>query len=66
MLVVGFFVSEDRVTQFDHKVFTAYRWLADLFSARLAKAGFVEVDRLRRPVAERPERRCAAIAAHAS
>jgi hypothetical protein len=34
---------------FDHKVMTAYRWPVDEFSERLARAGFAEVERLRRP-----------------
>ena len=66
VLVAGFFDSEDCATQFDHKVITAYRWPADVFSARLTRAGFVEVERLRRQDAERPYRRYAAIAARAS
>lgn len=47
-LVVGFF-DGDEVAAFDHKVVTAYRWPADEFSARLARAGFKEVERERRP-----------------
>jgi SAM-dependent methyltransferase len=65
VLVVGFFDSDDGVAEFDHKVVTAYRWPAEVFSARLASAGFVEVELLRRQVPERPDRRYAAIAARA-
>jgi ubiquinone/menaquinone biosynthesis C-methylase UbiE len=66
MLVVGFFDSDDEVAAFDHAVVTAYRWPADVFAARLAKAGFTEVQRLRQQYPERPDRRYAAIAARAS
>jgi SAM-dependent methyltransferase len=66
VLVVGFFDSEDTVAEFDHKVVAAYRWPADVFSDRLARAGFGEVERLRRQVPERPDRRYAAIAARAT
>lgn len=66
VLVAGFFDSDDTVAEFDHKVIAAYRWPADVFSARLEAAGFAEVERLRRQVPERPERRYAAIAARAS
>lgn len=66
VLVAGFFDSDDDVVEFDHKVITAYRWPVDVFSARLARAGFAEVERLRRQVPERPDRRYAAIAAHAT
>jgi SAM-dependent methyltransferase len=48
MLVVGF-VDGDEVAAFDHKVVTAYRWPVDAFSERLARAGFTEVERRRRP-----------------
>ncbi|WP_286275308.1 class I SAM-dependent DNA methyltransferase [Mycobacterium antarcticum] len=47
-LVVGFFEGED-VEPFEHKVTTAYRWPVDEMSATLSAAGFVVVDRLRRP-----------------
>ncbi|WP_208760930.1 class I SAM-dependent methyltransferase [Micromonospora orduensis] len=47
-LVIGFF-DADEVGAFDHKVVTAYRWPVDEFSARLARAGFTEVERLQRP-----------------
>lgn len=66
VLVVGFFDSDDDVGRFDHQVIAAYRWPADEFSARLARAGFTEVERLRRQVPERPDRRYAAIAARAT
>jgi SAM-dependent methyltransferase len=66
VLVAGFFDSDDGVAEFDHKVITAFRWPFDLFSARLAAAGFREVERLQRQVHERPDRRYAAIAAHAT
>jgi SAM-dependent methyltransferase len=66
VLVVGFFDSDDTVAEFDHKVVAAYRWPADVFSARLASAGFEEVERLRRQVPERPDRRYAAVAARAT
>ncbi|MEU4401028.1 class I SAM-dependent methyltransferase [Micromonospora orduensis] len=46
-LVVGFFDAAE-VGAFDHKVVTAYRWPVDEFSARLARAGFTEVERLQR------------------
>lgn len=47
-LVVGFFDGET-VEPFAHKVTTAYRWPVDEMSKTLSTAGFVEVDRLRRP-----------------
>lgn len=47
-LVVGFFEG-DRREPFEHKVTTAYRWPVDEMSKLLSAAGFVEVDRLRRP-----------------
>ncbi|GHJ48178.1 methyltransferase [Catellatospora sp. TT07R-123] len=47
-LVFGFFEG-DEVEPFDHKVVTAYRWPADEVCARLAQAGFVEVERMHRP-----------------
>ncbi|MDP9794932.1 SAM-dependent methyltransferase [Catenuloplanes nepalensis] len=64
-LVIGFFDSDDTVTAFDHAVLTAYRWPVDEFSARLAKAGFRELRRLRQQFPDRPDRRYAAIAASA-
>ena len=60
-LVVGFFEG-DEVAAFDHKVVTAYRWPADEFSARLARAGFAEVERQHRPGTD-TQRPHAAIAA---
>lgn len=65
MLVIGFFDSDDDVAEFDHKVITAYRWPVDAFSKHLAKAGFIEVQRLRQQFPERPDRKYAAIAARA-
>jgi SAM-dependent methyltransferase len=62
-LVIGFFDSDDEVAEFDHKVLTAYRWPVDEFSARLAKAGFTELQRLQQQV---PDRKYAAIAPSAS
>ncbi|GAA2693168.1 class I SAM-dependent methyltransferase [Actinoplanes palleronii] len=47
-LVAGF-VDGDEVSAFDHKVITAYRWPAEEFSARLAHAGFREIERHQRP-----------------
>jgi SAM-dependent methyltransferase len=46
-LVVGFFDGE-HVESFDHKVTTAYRWPVEEMSRALSKAGFVEIERLRR------------------
>jgi SAM-dependent methyltransferase len=66
VLVAGFFDSDDDVAAFDHAVITAYRWPANVFAERLAKAGFTEVQRLRQQYAERPDRKYAAIAARAS
>ena len=66
VLVAGFFDTDDDVAKFDHKVITAYRWPADVFSARLASAGFTEIERLRWQTTERPDRRYAAIAARAT
>jgi SAM-dependent methyltransferase len=65
-LVVGFFDSDDDVAPFDHAVITAYRWAVDVFTERLAQAGFTEVERLRQQNVERPDRKYAAIAARAS
>jgi SAM-dependent methyltransferase len=64
-LVIGFFDSDDEVAQFDHKVLAAYRWPVDEFSARLTKAGFIELQRLQQQFPERPDRKYAAIAASA-
>ena len=66
MLVLGFFDSDDGVASFDHKVVQAYRWPADALVAKLAEAGFTEVERVRRQVADRPDRRYAAVVARAS
>jgi SAM-dependent methyltransferase len=62
-LVVGFFVG-DEVDAFEHKVTTAYRWPPDELSARLARAGFTEVERLLRldDEAHRPHAAIAAVA----
>lgn len=65
-LVVGFFDSDDDVAAFDHAVTTAYRWPADTFAERLQHAGFTEVERLQQQVPNRPDRKYAAIAAHAT
>jgi 2-polyprenyl-3-methyl-5-hydroxy-6-metoxy-1,4-benzoquinol methylase len=64
-LVLGFFASDDEVTAFDHAVVTAYRWPADLLTQRLAEAGLAHVERIERQVADRPDRRYAALAARA-
>lgn len=45
--VVGFF-DGDRMEPFDHRVVEAYRWPPDELADRLARAGFVEVERARR------------------
>jgi SAM-dependent methyltransferase len=50
-LVAGV-VDGDAVGAFDHKVVTAYRWPADEFSERLARAGFTEVERQCRPAGD--------------
>jgi SAM-dependent methyltransferase len=62
-LVIGF-VDGDDLSPFDHKVITAYRWPADELSDRLARAGFTEVERQRRPGdgAIRPHGAIAAVA----
>ncbi|MGW4942135.1 class I SAM-dependent DNA methyltransferase [Actinoplanes sp. NPDC004185] len=64
-LVIGFFDSDDGVAAFDHKVHTAYRWPVDEFSARLSRAGFTELQRIRQQFPDRPDRKYAAIAATA-
>ena len=62
-LVAGF-CDGDEVTAFDHKVVTAYYWPIDQLSTRLRRAGFTEVERLRRTnVADTGIRPHAAIAA---
>jgi SAM-dependent methyltransferase len=60
-LVLGIFDAEE-VGAFDHKVVTAYRWPVDAISERLVRAGFREVERLRRPGTD-THRPLAAIAA---
>jgi SAM-dependent methyltransferase len=65
VLVVGFFDSDDTVAAFDHAVTTAYRWPLDVVVEHLAAAGLDVVDRLRREVPERPDRKYAAVAARA-
>lgn len=48
-LLLAFFESEgDPVTEFDHKVVTAYRWPIDRLAALAGEAGFVEVGRMLR------------------
>ena len=63
-LVVGVF-DGDEVAAFDHKVVTAYRWPVDEFVERLTRAGFTEVECLRRSGegAHRPHAAIAAVAA---
>jgi SAM-dependent methyltransferase len=62
-LVLGVF-DGDEVEAFDHKVVTAYRWPVDELVERLTRAGFTEVERLRRPTdgTHRPHAAIAAIA----
>ncbi|GAB3509024.1 hypothetical protein GCM10027575_19620 [Phytohabitans suffuscus] len=62
-LVLGVF-DGDEVAAFDHKVITAYRWPVDELVERLTRAGFVEVERLRRPDEDnhRPHAAVAAVA----
>lgn len=66
VLVVGFFDSDDEVAEFDHAVISAYRWPVDVFAQHLAAAGFTELERVRHQVAERPNRKYAALAARVS
>ena len=66
MLVLGFFDSNDDVAAFDHKVVTAYRWPVDVVSQHLATAGFTEVQWVQWQTPDRPDRKYAAVAAHAS
>lgn len=47
-VVIGFFDATE-IEPFDHKVITAYRWPPGEFSARLARAGFTEIERQQRP-----------------
>ncbi|WBB67721.1 class I SAM-dependent methyltransferase [Micromonospora sp. WMMD812] len=63
-VVLGLF-DGDEVAAFDHKVVTAYRWPVDEISERLTRAGFTEVERLRRP-SDGTHRPLAAIAAVAT
>jgi SAM-dependent methyltransferase len=51
-LLLAFFESEgDPVTEFDHRVVTAYRWPVDRLAALAGEAGFAETGRmLREPV----------------
>ncbi len=65
VLVLGFFGSDDGVQAFDHAVHEAWRWPVDVVSALLAEAGLAEVERVERQVAERPDRRYAAVVARA-
>jgi SAM-dependent methyltransferase len=62
VLVIGFFDGPE-VVAFEHKVTTAYYWPPDELAARLARAGFTELERLRRP-ADGTRRAQAMIAAH--
>jgi len=64
-LVLGFFETQDDVGPFDHAVAVAYHWPSDLLIRLLAEAGFAEVERLQRQVADRPDRRYAAVAVRA-
>jgi SAM-dependent methyltransferase len=66
VLVIGLFDSDDDVAAFDHKVITAYRWPVDVFAEHLLAAGFVELQRRRHQVPERPDRKYAAVAVRAS
>jgi SAM-dependent methyltransferase len=65
VLVAGFFDSDDDVAAFDHKVITAYRWPVDVLVEHLSAAGFVELERRRHQVPERPDRKYAAVAVRA-
>ena len=64
-LVLGFFASADEVAEFDHAVVRAYRWPPAALAERVVDAGFVEVERMQRQVAERPDRTYGALAARA-
>src|SRR3954447_22693223 len=55
VVVVGFFDSDHDVAEFDHKVISAYRWPVDVFSQHLARAGFMEIQRLQHQFPERPD-----------
>ncbi len=64
VLVAGFFAGEG-VAAFDHAVVTAYCWPLHVFAERLTGAGFTVGAIEERRFAERPDRRYAAVAAHA-
>jgi SAM-dependent methyltransferase len=66
VLVTGFFDSDDGVAAFDHAVITAYRWPVDVLVECLSAAGFIELERRRHQVSQRPDRRYAAVAARAT
>jgi SAM-dependent methyltransferase len=66
VLVLGYFEAVGEVRTFDHAVAAAFSWPADVLTQRLAEAGLVEVERMQRQVSDRPNRRYAAIAAHAA
>ena len=55
-LLVGFFDGHD-VAPFEHTVATAYYWPVDKFSARLERAGFTEIERMKRPGIDVPGHR---------
>ena len=62
-LVLGYFANrDDEIVAFDHAVVTAHRWPAEALAQRLAEAGFREVERMERQVAERPDRLFGALA----
>ncbi|RZT79251.1 ubiquinone/menaquinone biosynthesis C-methylase UbiE [Micromonospora violae] len=60
-LVLGVFDAEE-LGAFDHKVLTAYRWPVDEIAERLGRAGFREIERVRRPSSDQ-HRPLAAVAA---
>jgi SAM-dependent methyltransferase len=65
-LVIGFF-DGDEIEPFEHRVATAFYWPVDELSAELERAGFTEIERMRRPGENQPGRRPhAAIVAIAS
>lgn len=55
-LVAGFF-DGDEAAPFDHQVTTAHTWPVGELSARLARAGFAEVEREQRPGVPEPGKR---------
>lgn len=57
-MVLGCFPGDDLVP-FDHAVATAYYWPLDELSARLASAGWTEIERHQRPGVDAPGRRAA-------